>query len=57
MLYTPSVEIANNLFTNVNRLPIYIEGDVRNFNIVGNSLDGPLYESSRRTLYFSKHSI
>lgn len=52
VLYTPSVEIANNLFTNVNRLPIYIEGDVRNFNIVGNSLDGPLYESSRRTLYF-----
>lgn len=53
--YTPSVVISNNLFSNVNRLPILIDGDIRNFNIIGNSLDGPVYEASRRTLYYIKN--
>ena len=52
VLYTPSVEIVNNLFSNVNRLPILIDGDIRNFNLVGNSFDGPIYNASRRTLYY-----
>lgn len=50
--YTAGLSITNNLFTNVNRLPIYADGYFRGANIQGNLLSGNKYTTNKGILYY-----
>ena len=50
--YTSGLSITNNLFTKVNRLPIFAEGYFRGANIQGNIVSGTQYRTNKGILYY-----
>lgn len=50
--YTSGLAITNNLFTDVNRLPIFAEGYFRSTTITGNTVSCKHYSSNKRVLYY-----
>lgn len=55
--YTEGLSITNNLFTKVNRLPIYVDGYFRGANIQGNLLSGNKYKTNKGVLYYFHSTI
>lgn len=55
--YSSGLSITNNLFTNVNRLPIYAEGYFRGANIQGNLVSGIQYRTNKGVLYYFNSSL
>lgn len=54
--YTSGLSITNNLFTKVNRLPIYADGYFRGANIQGNLVSGTQYRVNKSVLYYFNSS-
>lgn len=50
--YTSGLSITNNLFTKVDRLPIFAEGYFRGANIQGNLVSGTQYKTNKSVLYY-----
>lgn len=50
--YTSGLAITNNLFSNVNRLPIFADGYFRSASIIGNTVSCTHYTSNKRVLYY-----
>lgn len=50
--YTSGIAITNNLFTDVNRLPIFADGYFRSTTITGNTVSCKHYSSNKRTLFY-----
>lgn len=54
--YTSGLTITNNLFTKVNRLPIFADGYFRGVSIQGNLVSGTQYKSNKEVLYYFNSS-
>ena len=50
--YTSGLSITNNLFTKIDRLPIYADGYFRGANIQGNIVSGTQYKTNKGVLYY-----
>lgn len=50
--YASGLTITNNLFTRVNRLPIYVDGYFRSATIMGNTVSGTRYSLNKSVLYY-----
>lgn len=50
--YTSGLAITNNLFTDVQRLPIFVNGYIRGARITGNTVSGRQYAINRSVLYY-----
>ena len=50
--YASGLAITNNLFTRVNRLPIYADGYFRSATIMGNTVSGTRYALNKSVLYY-----
>lgn len=50
--YTSGLAITNNLFTDVKRLPIFVDGYIRGARITGNTVSGRQYAINRSVLYY-----
>lgn len=50
--YTSGLSITNNLFTKVDRIPIYADGSFRGASIQGNLVSGTNYKTNKGVLYY-----